>query len=129
PPARPLIPPSTRATQRSRTSAICEKFSIVKVTFLITILAVFLAGCNRGSTNPNPQAAQEKLRTDLAPIQKRLPKLGHLQSAWWNSTPISLDSPLSPPGKSVYKVVGFALLEKRKADELSQRFQWQRTLP
>jgi len=57
-----------------------------------------------------------------------LPKLGQLQSVWWTSTLVSKDSFLSPPVLDpTYRVRGFAQLEKGKADELSQQFQWQRT--
>ena len=69
------------------------------------------------------------MRTDAAPIAKRLPKLGPLQSVWWTSTQVTTDSTLSPPGNPAYRVVGFAQLEKGKADELSQQFQWQQTPP
>ncbi len=69
------------------------------------------------------------MRTDAAPIAKRLPKFGQLQSVWWTSTQVTTDSALSPPSQPAYKVRGFAQLEKGKADELCQQFQWQRTSP
>jgi hypothetical protein len=36
---------------------------------------------------------------------------------------------LSPPSHPAYKVCGFIQLERGKADELVQKFQWQRTPP
>jgi hypothetical protein len=102
----------------------------MKLIFLCVALATVFAGCGRSSNQQSPTAAKQTVRTDTTPIAKRLPKLGQLQSIWWTSTLISKDSALSPPVLDpTYQVRGFAQLEKAKADEISQQFQWQRTPP
>lgn len=97
--------------------------------FLCVAFAVVIAGCGQSSNPPSSIALKRTVRTDAAPIAKRLPKLAPLQSVWWTSTQVSTDSTLSPPGNPAYRVVGFAQLERGKADELSQQFQWQQTPP
>jgi len=101
----------------------------MKLIFSCVALAFLFAGCGQSSKQPSSTVAKETVRTDAAPIAKRLPKLGQLQSVWWTSTQVTTDSALSPPGNPAYRVVGFAQLEKGKADEISQQFQWQRTPP
>jgi hypothetical protein len=100
----------------------------VKLIVSCAALVFLLVGCDRSSNQVSPAAAKVIVRTDAAPIAKRLPRLGQLQSVWWTATEVSLlDSPLSPPSHAAYKVRGFAQLENGKAAELSQEFQWQRT--
>lgn len=101
----------------------------MKLAILCVATCLVVTGCGQSSSQPKPTAAKEAVRTDAAPIAKRLPKLGQLQSVWWTSTQVTTDSALSPPGNPAYRVVGFAQLEKGKADEISQQFQWQRTPP
>ncbi len=101
----------------------------MKLLFSYAVLAFLFVGCGQSSNQPQPTAAKETVRTDAAPIEKRLPKLGKLQSVWWTSTQVTTDSALSPPGNPADKVVGFAQLENGKAGELSQQFQWQRVPP
>lgn len=96
---------------------------------LSVVLAIVFAGCGQSSKPSNLTVVKAIVRTDTAPITKRLPKLGNLQSVWWTSTQVTVDSALSPPGNPAYRVIGFAQLEKGKADEFAQRFQWQQTLP
>jgi hypothetical protein len=99
----------------------------MKLSFLCVALAFLFAGCGQQSKQPSPTAAKETVRTDATPVEKRLPKLGHLQAVWWTSAQVTTDSALSPPSQPAYKVRGFAQLEKGKADELSQQFQWRQT--
>jgi len=100
----------------------------MKFIFSCAGLALLLAGCGQASNQPKPTVAKETVRTDAAPIEKRLPKLGQLQSVSWTSTLLSKDSALSPPVLDpTYRVKGFAQLAKGRADEISQQFQWQRT--
>ena len=98
----------------------------MKLIFSSAALAFLLAGCGKSSIQSNASSAKEAVRTDATPISKRLPKLGQLQSVWWTSTQVSIDSLLSPPSRPAYKVRGFIQLEKAKSDEISQQFQWQR---
>ncbi len=101
----------------------------MKLIFLCVAL-VLIAGCGQSSNQPQPAASKETVRTDVAPIAKRLPKLGQLQSVSWTSALLSKDSVLSPPVLDpTYRVQGYAQLEKGKADEISQQFQWLRTPP
>jgi hypothetical protein len=97
----------------------------MKLIFFWVVLTV-LAGCGQSSNQSNRTAAKEAVRTDVEPIEKRLFKLGPLQSVWWTSTRITTDSIIGPPSHPAYKVLGFAQLEKGKSDELSQDFQWER---
>jgi len=60
------------------------------------------------------------MRTDAAPITLRLPKLGALQSVWWQSTEITT------PTHPAYRVWGLAKLEKSKAEEFSRDYEWQK---
>jgi len=99
----------------------------MKLAILCVVTCLVVAGCGQSSNQPSSTTAKEAVRTDAAPIAKRLPKLGQLQSVWWTSTQVTIDSALSPPSNPAYKVRGFAQLEKEKANELSQQFQWQRT--
>jgi len=94
---------------------------------VLCVALVLLAGCGQSWNQPQPAAPKETVRTDATPIAKRLPKLGNLQSVWWTSTQVTIDSALSPPSQPTYKVRGFAQLEMGKAAEISQQFQWQRT--
>src|SRR5688572_13235355 len=101
----------------------------MQVFFALTVLICLVApGCAQPSNQPST-TTKEAVRTDAAPIAKRLPKLGPLQSVWWTSTQVTLNSRLSPPGNPAYKVSGFAQLEKEKANELAQQFQWERMPP
>jgi hypothetical protein len=95
----------------------------MKLIFLCVALATVFTGCGQSSNQPRSAAAKQTVRTDSAPIEKRLPKPGQLQSAWWTSSQVTTDSALSPPGNPAYRVVGFAQLERGKAGELSQQFQ------
>lgn len=99
----------------------------MKCLFSSALVVLFaLAGCSP-STPSSPSGSNEKMRNDIAPIAKRLPKLGTLQSVSWTSTLLSKDSVLSPPVLDpTYRVRGFAQLEKAKANELSQQFEWER---
>lgn len=99
----------------------------MKFIFFYVTLAFMFAGCGQSSKQPSPAAAKETVRTDAAPIEKRLSKLGKLQTVWWTSTQVIPESRWGVPGQASYKVRGFAQLEKEKANELSQQFQWQRT--
>ena len=99
----------------------------MKLIFSCAALAFLSAGCGQSPNQPSSTAATQTVRTDTAPISKRLPKLGVLQSVCWTSVKVTTDSAVSPPEHPAYKIVGFAQLEKNKADELSQLFQWQRT--
>lgn len=108
------------------TSPITGKYSM-KLFFLCFAFAGVLAGCGQRSSPPSTKGVKATVRTDTALIAKWLPKLGALQSAWWSSTKVSIDSILSPPGNPAYRVVGFARIEKSRADELSQHYQWQQT--
>lgn len=67
------------------------------------------------------------MRTDAAPIARRLPKLGPLQSVWWQSVEITKNSFPSPPALDrTYRVWGLAQLAKTKAQEFSHNFEWQK---
>jgi hypothetical protein len=101
----------------------------MKLIFSCAALVFLFAGCGQSSNQSKSTIAQVTVRTDVAPIAKRLPDLGNLQSVWWTATKVTIDSFLSPPEHPAYRVVGFAQLEKGKADEISQKFQWQRTSP
>jgi len=101
----------------------------MKLAIVCVAICLLVTGCGQSSGQPKSTAAKEVVRTDAAPISKRLSKLGALQAVWWTSTQVTTDSALSPPGNPAYRVVGFAQLEKGKADELSQQFQWQQVPP
>lgn len=99
----------------------------MKLVMQCVVSCIIVAACSK---SPNPSSsitAMEAVRTDAAPIAKRLPKLGELQSVWWTSRKVTLDSALSPPEHPGYRVCGFAELEKEKASQLSEQFQWERT--
>jgi hypothetical protein len=102
---------------------------MMKLIFSCAALVFLFAGCGPSSNQSKSTIAQVTVRTDVAPIAKRLPNLGNLQSVWWTSLKVTKDSFLSPPENPVYRVFGFAQLEKGKADEISQKFQWQRMPP
>jgi hypothetical protein len=110
-----------------RSLSKCDPF--MKLAIFSIISCLFVAGCGQQSNQPSPAASKQTIRTDAAPITKRLPKLGQLQSVWWTSTKATTDSFLSPPSQPSYIVRGFAQLEKGVADELSQQFQWQHAPP
>jgi hypothetical protein len=99
----------------------------MKPIFSCVAFALLFAGCGPSSNKFSRGTAKEIVRSDAAPISNRLPKLGELQSVWWTSTQVTTDSSLSPPSHPAYKVRGFAQLERGRASELSQQFQWQRT--
>jgi hypothetical protein len=99
----------------------------MKLILSCAALVFLFAGCGQSSNRSKSTVAQATVRTDVAPIAKRLPDLGNLQSVWWTSTKVTADSRLSPPENPAYRVVGFAQLGEGKADEFSQQFQWQRT--
>jgi hypothetical protein len=99
----------------------------MKLAILCVATCTIVAGCGQSSNQLSSTPAKVAVRNDAAPISKRLPKLGQLQSVWWTSTRVTIDSALSSPSKPAYKISGLAQLEKEKANELSQQFQWQRT--
>ena len=79
-----------------------------------------LIGCKQ-------QYSASAIRTDIAPITRRLPQLGPLQSVRWQSVEITTDSfPAPPPLDHIYRVRGLARLEKTKAEEFSQKYEWQK---
>jgi hypothetical protein len=120
---------SNRSTQKLGLAGPKTQSLAMKLIFLCVALALLFAGCRPPPRNSGSTVTNETVRTDVAPIVKRLPKLGQLQSVWWTSNEVTIDSPLSPPRKPAYRIVGFAQLESGKADEISREFQWQRTPP
>lgn len=96
---------------------------------LLPLLSVMCAALFAGCGNQTPEqlvaaAANQPIRTDTAPIARRLPKLGQLQSACWKAVKITSDSFLSPPEHPAYRIQGYAQLEKNRAEEISQQFKW-----
>src|SRR5437868_10990702 len=106
-----------------------DRTHAMKLIFSCAALGLLLAGCGQSSRQPSPTYATPKVRTDIGPISNRLPKLGPLQSVWWTSVQVTVDSALSPPSQGAYRVRGFARLKKEAAEKLSQQFPWQRTSP
>ena len=92
----------------------------MKLSLFCVLPSLLLAGCNREN------AAQNPIRTDVQPIEKRLPKLGKLESIWWTSSKVTKDSFPSPPEKPAYRIQGFLQLTMEKANEFSEQFQWQK---
>ena len=100
----------------------------MKVTMLGIVALALVAGCGEqpsatGASTPKQAAS---MRTDVAPITRRLPKLGPLQSVWWQSAEITTNSFPSPPAHPSYRVWGLAKLEKTKAEEFSRGYEWQK---
>ena len=89
------------------------------------MLLSLVAGCGQ-SNNTTKSPPRQIMRTDATPIERRLPKLGPLQSVWWHSSEITTNSLLSPPAHPAYRVWGFAQLEKTKAQEFSSNYEWQK---
>jgi hypothetical protein len=92
----------------------------MKVTLLGIAVLSLVVGCGQQPTSPTT------MRTDAGPITRRLPKLGSLQSVWWQSVEITIHSFLSPPTHPAYRVRGLAKLEKAKAEEFSRNYEWQK---
>jgi hypothetical protein len=99
----------------------------MKITMLSIAVLSFGIGCGQQPTSTSASTAgPATMRTDAAPITRRLPKLGPLQSVWWQSAEITRNSSLSPPTHPAYRVWGLAQLEKTKAQEFSHDYQWQK---
>jgi hypothetical protein len=92
----------------------------MKVAMLGIAVLSLVAGCGQQPATPTT------VRTDAGPITRRLPKLGSLQSVWWQSVDITINSFLSPPPHPAYRVRGLAQLEKAKAEEFSRNYEWQK---
>ena len=91
----------------------------MKRVLILVVTAVAVTGCGQKVDQQNFAP-----RTDIAPITRRLPKLGTLESVCWTSTQVTTDSSLSPPGQPGYRVQGFAKLPKDTAEEISGRYEW-----
>jgi hypothetical protein len=97
----------------------------LKVTLLGIVSLSILVGCGqrpKASTVSTPK--ETIVRTDLGPITRRLPKLGPLQSVWWQSVGITANSFPSPPVHPAYRVLGIAQLESTRAQEFSRAYKW-----
>ena len=98
----------------------------MKLTSAYLIIALFALGCvGCGEQKKAHPIENEKLRTDIEPISRRLTKLGKLQAVWWKSTPLASNSFLSPPGNSAFRIYGFCQLEFERAKVVSEKFSWQ----
>src|SRR5437764_544345 len=101
----------------------------MKTTLLGMIILSVTLGCGQKPTGSSDRKSSEKkpvIRTDAGPITRRLPKLGSLQSVWWQSVEVTTHSFPSPPGHSVYRVWGLARVESATAEQLSRSYEWQK---
>jgi|ERR1051326_950529 hypothetical protein len=100
----------------------------MKVAMLGIVALSLAVGCGEQPSATKVPASKQTptMRTDAAPITRRLPKLGTLQSVWWQSDQITTNSFPSPPTHPAYRVRGLAQLEKTKAEEFSRNYEWQK---
>lgn len=88
---------------------------------ILAISLLTLTGCSKNAPGHNTSA----IRTDTEPIIKRLPALGgKVAAVYWESINVSKDSVLSPPGKSLYQLLGYAVLTEEAAQEIRRSYQW-----
>jgi len=69
-------------------------------------------------------ASKAEVRSDIAPIEHRLPALGHLKWVQWTSEKMTRDSRFSPPERPAYRLRGYAQLGIEKIKEFST-YPWQ----
>ena len=92
----------------------------------IAVLSLVVGCWQQPSATSAPASTPTTMRSDAAPITRRLPKLGSLQSVWWQPVEITTNSFPSPPTHPAYRVRGLAQLEKVKAEEFSHNYEWQK---
>ena len=109
------------------TWAVIRAKAAMRITTLVMVVLPLIMGCGQQPTATSASAPkQAAIRTDAAPITRRLPKLGSLQSVWWQSAEITTNSFPSPPPHPAYRVRGLAQLAKTKAEEFSRSYEWQK---
>jgi len=98
----------------------------MKLMMLGIILLSLVVGCGQQPSAISTESSKHAtaMRTEIAPITRRLPKLGLLRSVWWQSTEITTNSFPSPPARPAYRIRGLAQLENTKAEEFSRSYEW-----
>ncbi|MDO0933110.1 hypothetical protein QQY66_15940 [Streptomyces sp. DG2A-72] len=79
-----------------------------------------LSSCRSGSSGTDG----DKVRTDLAPLERRFTALGPLSDAHWLSIVMGSDSRVPAPGPTDVRVVGLARLRAGRVATLAGAPQW-----